>query len=64
MENDLIVFMANKFYDGHYTIFKFTTNYKVMFGTPNNVQEELDKIEGSKTLNEALLKAIRGHYDS
>lgn len=25
---------ANKHYDGHYTIMKFTTGYKVVFGTP------------------------------
>jgi len=29
-----VIEIANKDYDGHFTIFKFTTGYKVVFGTP------------------------------
>lgn len=64
--------IANNHYDGHYSIFKFTTHYKVGFGTPNflsvgwdlekNIPEggyrEIHNMSGFFTLREALIHAI------
>lgn len=48
---------ANKYYDGHYTILKFTTNWKVGFGTVNE-RDQIDKLEGFKTLKEAIVNCL------
>lgn len=41
---ELLEEYANRFCDGHYTIMKFTTNYRVAFGTlHSNDYEELRK---------------------
>lgn len=46
--------------DGHYTIFKFSTNYKVGVGTPinNNVRAFLYNYPAFPTLKEAVVHAI------
>ena len=42
----IVEHMAKTYYDGHYTIFKFTTEYKVVFGTPDNVKILASKLIG------------------
>lgn len=52
----------------HYTIFKFTTHYKVMIGTPNldtgGERESINQLPKYKTLEDAIfaliLELIRG----
>ena len=48
---------ANRHYDGHLTIMKFTTNWKVTFGTPNS-RGEIDRMATGKTIEEALFNAM------
>lgn len=51
--------LADNICDGHYTIMKFTTGYKVMFGTPEVVRDELNAIEACTTLEAAIDNAIK-----
>jgi len=48
---------ANFKYDGHYTIFRFTTNFKVFFGTITE-RDEIDKIQGYTTLKSAIVNCL------
>lgn len=43
---------------GHFTIFRFTTNWKVMLGTPNDVHFACWELPGSESLLGALKYAI------
>lgn len=45
--------LANLLTDGHYTILKFTTNYRVGLGTPSE-RDCINKMVEGKTLNEAI----------
>ena len=60
---DLFKEIANEQFDGHYTVMKFTTNYRVAFGTIHaNDYDELRKViqgmaEG-KTLEEACKRCV------
>lgn len=47
--------IANRKYDGHLTIMKFTTNWKVCFGTPND-RDDIQNMVTGLDLTEALLK--------
>ena len=64
----LMELIANKRYDGHYTIMKFTTNYRFCFGTLYIKDETESQVaprlmaEG-KTLDEAILNAIVDRID-
>lgn len=49
--------LANKYHDGHFTIFKFTTNYRCMFGTPYN-RMDIENAPKGKTADEAATNAI------
>jgi hypothetical protein len=56
--------IATDIADGHFTVMKFTTNWRVMFGTPMGRCDICDAFEG-KTFEEAAMKAIearRGPY--
>lgn len=60
---DLFKEIANDQFDGHYTIMKFTTNYRVAFGTlhANDYDELREVIQGmaeGKTLEEACKKCV------
>ncbi|QUM78828.1 helix-turn-helix transcriptional regulator (plasmid) [Moritella sp. 24] len=50
---DKLTNLANILTDGHYTICKFTTNYRVGLGTPAD-RDFIDKMAEGKTLNEAI----------
>ena len=50
---DKLTQLANILSDGHYTICKFTTNYRVGLGTPND-RECINKMAEGKTLSEAI----------
>ena len=60
---DLFKEIANEQFDGHYTVMKFTTNYRVAFGTihANDYDELREVIQGmaeGKTLEEACKKWV------
>ncbi len=49
--------IAKDRFDGHYSLFSFTTNYKGCFGTPhdwNVMREALDRLPVHDTLEELL----------
>ena len=58
----LAVNFANKYCDGHLTIMKFTTNWRVDFGAQRDDTAEISTIEEmgvGKTLDDAIEHAIR-----
>ena len=65
---DLFKEIANEQFDGHYTVMKFTTNYRVAFGTihANNyseLREEIKRMAEGKTLESACKKCIERETD-
>lgn len=52
-----LVEMADINFDGHLTVMKFTTNWRVGFLTPEDRDDIQDMHEG-KTLGEAVRKAL------
>lgn len=52
-----LVEMADNKFDGHLTVMKFTTNWRVSFLTPGDRDDISDMHEG-KTLGEAARKAL------
>jgi hypothetical protein len=54
---DQLVAVAAKDFDGHFTVMKFTTNWRVSFGTPSNRFDIMDMPVG-KTFEEAARKAL------
>lgn len=64
---DLMELIAQKHYDGHYTIMKFTTNYRFCFGTisyVSNYTEAIRYMAEGKTLEEAIINGIKNGIDS
>ena len=53
---------AEKASDGHLTILKFTTNWKVGFGTPYN-RTDIDNMATGKTLLEAMNNLMVKTYE-
>ena len=51
--------IADRYFDGHFTVMKFTTNWRVGFGTPNN-REGIRDMHDGKTLMDAYKAAIIG----
>lgn len=65
---DLLKTYADKYYGGHFTVMKFTTNYRVAFGTihANNYSElrgEIKRMAEGKTLESACKKCIERETD-
>ncbi len=54
---DIIESIAQQF-DGHFTIMRFSSGYKVHFGCNPNTREAIDAIPFGHTLEEALGAAI------
>lgn len=59
----LFAALAKKCFDGHYTIFRFTTGYKAAFGTPDlrtgqSSDHLYEGIVTRETIREAMLSAI------
>lgn len=62
MENqlyNLIQLIANQCFDGHFTIMKFTTNYRISFGGQPNDRHDIEKMASGKTLQEAFINLFR-----
>ena len=57
--------IADKDFDGHLTIMKFTIGWKAMFGTPNldiDGRAEPPKLETHKTLKGALDSLLNDYW--
>lgn len=50
---------SNEEFDGHMTLYKFTTNWRFCFGTINDIREEDICLYGGKTPEEAMKKALK-----
>ncbi len=60
---ELLKAYAEKYYDGHFTVMKFTTNFRVAFGTMysndySELREDISKMAEGKTLEDACKKCI------
>lgn len=53
--------IADRYYDGHFTLMKFTTNWKCGFTTPNDWLDIQELCTG-KTQDQAMILAIQKHY--
>jgi hypothetical protein len=52
-----LVKIANEEFDGHLTILKFTTNWRIGFETPNS-RQDIGALAGGPTFVEAAQAAI------
>lgn len=49
-----LIEIANKEYDGHFTLLKFTTNWRCCFGTVDGIQGLSSYMAHGETLEEAV----------
>ena len=53
--------------DGHFTIMRFSTGYKVFLGTPSDIpddeRDQLKAMESHSTLTSAIKDAIKKHQE-
>ena len=61
-EEDFVLFkslveIADRSFDGHLTVMKFTTNWRVGFGTPDN-RDAINGMAVGKTFADAAQKAL------
>ena len=52
-----VIEQANKTNDGHFTLMKFTTNWRACYGTPND-RFDIDGMVEGKTADDALLNLL------
>lgn len=50
--------IADQFYDGHMTVMKFTTGWRLSFGAQPVCRDDINAMPEGATLHEALAKAI------
>jgi hypothetical protein len=60
---DIIEGIAKRFYDGHFTVMSFTTNWKLCFGSQPNSRDEIQGMTCGKTLGDALINHLSGKFD-
>ena len=56
--------IANKEYDGHFTLMKFTTDWGCCFGTLDNTHVASYKMSHGNTMSEAIKRCIANRTDS
>ncbi len=56
---EAIRLIGDKFYDGHFTIMKFTTGYRVSFGGQPDGREDIQQMPAGDTLGEAIVAALK-----
>jgi len=63
MHNDNILqfirLISKKHFDGHFTIMKFTTNYRISFGSQPDTRKKIEAMASGSTLLDALIGAIQ-----
>lgn len=57
-----LIEVANRDFDGHFTLMKFSTNWRCCFGTVSDY-EEVSKMASGKTMNEAIERCIEGNVN-
>lgn len=55
---EVIELLGNNLCDGHFTIMKFTTNWRVCFGFQPQTREDIQHMPEGKTLEEAFINAL------
>ncbi len=58
-----LIDIANREYDGHFTLMKFTTDWGCCFGTLDNTLMSSYKMSHGKTMSEAIKKCIANRTD-
>ena len=61
---DKLIEVANKEYDGHFTLLKFTTNWRCSFGTVNDTLAASYYMAKGKTMNEAIENCLKDNINS
>jgi hypothetical protein len=61
--NDQVLFrviklIAENCFDGHFTIMKFTTNWRVSFGEAPTSRDDIDAMPVGATLLDAFVKSV------
>lgn len=59
-----LIDIANKEYDGHFTLMKFTTDWGCCFGTLDDTHMTSYKMSHGKTMSEAIKKCIANRTDN
>lgn len=59
-----LIDIANKEYDGHFTLMKFTTDWGCCFGTLDDTHVASYKMSHGNTMSEAIKKCIANRTDS
>jgi len=62
---DLVEQVAKEKHDGHFTVMKFTTEWKAAFGTPSFNEagvSRVQRVQGYGSLQEALTMLLAHHY--
>ena len=59
-----LINIANKEYDGHFTLMKFTTDWGCCFGTLDDTRMTSYKMSHGETMSEAIRKCIANRTDS
>jgi len=54
----IIRLLAENCFDGHFTVMKFTTNWRVSFGSQPNSRNDIEAMAVGATLLDAFVKAI------
>lgn len=53
--------IADLHHDGHYTIFRFSSNWKAVYGTPADVRTVCNHAVAYNTFEEALIGLVYQH---
>jgi hypothetical protein len=62
-ELEQITKIANEKYDGHFTLLKFTTNWRCCFGTPYDIMVTNRHMAEGKTMEEAINNCIENNIN-
>ncbi len=54
----VIQVVADELFDGHFTLMKFTTNWRVSFGYQPDSREDIQEMASGNTLMQAFIKAL------
>lgn len=60
---EIVQDLADEMFEGHFTIMKFTTNYRGCYYTIDN-REDISHLEGFGTLDELLIDMIKIGLDA
>lgn len=61
---DKLIDIANDKYDGHFTLMKFTTNWRCCFGTVDDAINYHQHMAEGKTMQEAIDNCIKNNINA